>query len=55
METSGPEFNSTINVWELYNCLISGAATPEQIEACIQTVKDQLATPFGLGPPGSPG
>jgi len=28
--------------------VISGAATPEQTEACLQTVKDQLSTPYGL-------
>ncbi|HEX7619629.1 MAG TPA: hypothetical protein VF359_00350 [Anaerolineales bacterium] len=31
-------------VWSV----ISGAATPEQAETCMQTVQDRLATPFGL-------
>ncbi len=31
-------------VWSV----ISGAATPEQSEKCMQAVQDQLATPFGL-------
>jgi N,N'-diacetylchitobiose phosphorylase len=28
--------------------VISGAATPEQAEGCMQAVKEKLATPFGL-------
>ncbi len=28
--------------------VISGAATPEQAQRCMQTVKEQLATPYGL-------
>jgi cellobiose phosphorylase len=28
--------------------VISGAATPEQAARCMQTVKDKLATPYGL-------